>query len=93
MIAPFIMLYECDGRATIEADENDAIDAAVSRWVDSGRTRDTLLHLMTPYGDTYNVLASRITSWYITTAASREREREHMKAIKAEAPEWVEERD
>ena len=84
----FIGMFEGEQVTRIDVCESDVIDAAVSLWIDSGRTRDTLLHLTTPYGETYHVLASRITSWFISTEATRRAYYEHKAALDAEEPEW-----
>ena len=55
-------------------DEEPTVDASVSRWVDSGRTRDTILHLVRLDGDVFHILASEITSWVLSTQGGRLRD-------------------
>jgi hypothetical protein len=48
-----------------------SVDAAVTAWVDSNRTRDSVLRLETVNGHEYKTLASEIASWMISTADGR----------------------
>lgn len=83
----FIILFTRDGDdARLALADEPVIDAAVTQWVDSGRTRDRLLMLTTTGGAAYRVLASDITSWMESTPESRERERAINTALDAEVP-------
>lgn len=76
-LSAWLNVWEANGCvfATDPADE-PRIDAAVSKWLDSGKTRDTLLSLSFLDGREYKVLASNIVSWAISTSESREKEYE-----------------
>lgn len=63
----WLVLLENDGSTHIEVSEDGAIDAAVARYLESGCTRDELLHLSLAEGGTYRVRVSRINSWWICT--------------------------
>lgn len=69
----YLVVYEGNEGVFVEADEEGALDAAVTRYVESGRTRDDLLSLTMLTGPEYRVLASRVTSWYLSTPESRRR--------------------
>ena len=89
----YLIVWDRDGgSARVMLEDADRVDAAVTLWVDSGRTRDTLIYLTTIGGATYRILASEITSWVDCTPESRAREAEIERAMKAEAKaaEWSE---
>lgn len=62
---------------TVEIADEPRIDAAVSQHVDSGGTRDALLHLTFTDGREYTVRASRIVSWAASTPETRRRAMEY----------------
>lgn len=66
---------------TVNADEEPRIDAAVSQWLASGKTQDTLLDLVTPEGATYKCLASIIVGWYCSTPETRRKRLELNKEL------------
>ncbi len=76
-----------DGAVRLEATDEPIVDAAVQRYVDSGKTIDSLLSLTSTGGDSFKVLASSISSWTVSTPAARDREREIDAAMEAEGGE------
>lgn len=92
-LGDFLIVYEKGGEVTqVEADESNSVDAAVSAWIDSGRTKDSILYLSMVNGTaTYRVLASCITSWWVSTPAYRrahleqvQRQKNESRALKTE---------
>lgn len=82
---------------TVDAADEPRIDAAVSRYVDSGESRDSIIALAFTDGRDYRVRASQITSWAISTPETRHRaleldkmQDEETKRIKAELGIWEE---
>lgn len=93
----WLRIFEPDGPTSIAAHEEPRVNAAVSRYVDSGCSHDTLLDLEMIFGDTYYTKASLINSWYISTPAFRRAEIQHQgayeeedKSFKAELGIWSE---
>jgi hypothetical protein len=81
----YVKVYERDGSyVTADAHCEPSVDAAVSRWIDSRETHDTLLSIDLMDGATYRCLASRIASWYVSTPETRRRAFEWEAAHKAE---------
>lgn len=80
----FVKVFENDGFVLVGPDDEPRIDAAVERWVSSGRTQDTLLALTRLDGDEYKVKASTITSWCISTYEGRVRAAEWEALMRAE---------
>ena len=70
----WLCVLESDGTTHIDAADMGALDAAVSRYVDSGCTRDEVLCLTLVEGGTYHVKASRINSWWLCTPTQRYRD-------------------
>lgn len=82
----FVRLWDTNGAAfMVSIDEEQRIDAAVSKWIDSGKTRDTLLDLIDVIGAPYKTLASEITSWLVLTPESRRAGVIYTKALDDEA--------
>lgn len=71
MTITYCKIFEDDGNICVRPEQESRINAAVSQYVDSGGTRDTLLDLETLAGETYYTKASRITSWYVSTPETR----------------------
>lgn len=73
-VGTFLQIFTVD-RMEIKtmAEDEPVIDAAVSRWVESGKTRDTLLMLTCIDGELYKLLASMACSWTISTPEGREK--------------------
>lgn len=80
----FVKVFEEDGFVLVVLEDAPRVDAAVSMWVDSGGTRDTLLELTRCDGDGYWVKASTITSWTISTYEGRRRSFEWEAAMRGE---------
>lgn len=72
-IGTFVKLYDSSGYVCVVGGDEGSIDAAVERWVASGGTANALLCLTLLDGCTYRVKASEITSWFVTTPATRSR--------------------
>lgn len=73
-VGTFLRIWDHGGSIVdVRIEHEPSIDAAVTAWVDSGRTRDALLRLETMVGSTYKTLASEITSWLISTPDARQR--------------------
>lgn len=71
----------------MEIDREPVLDAALTAYVDSGKTRDTLLQFTcVSSGEPAAVLASHITGWERSTPAGRAREAEFDAAVAAELP-------
>lgn len=77
----WLRLFEVDGSCwLVEASEEPRIDAAVERYLSSGRTHDALLSLtLADCAGECRTLASRIGSWCLSTPELREEQRQHEK--------------
>lgn len=85
-LGSFVRLWDTNGAAfMLSVEEEPRIDAAVSKWIDSGKTQDTLLDLIDVVGAPYKTLASEITSWLILTPESRRAGIAYSKALDDEA--------
>lgn len=92
MSISFVKVYDIQGDMVgVALSEEPRIDAAVSKWVDSGKTQDTLLSLETPDGSEYKTLASAIQSWLVSTPEIRRRKAEIEAELQAEMPDtqWM----
>lgn len=70
----WLTVWEEDGSSyTVDEADEPRLDAAVSQYIDSGGTRDTLLSLDFTDGRTFRVKASRIAGWSLSTPATRRR--------------------
>ena len=77
----FVKLWTTDGECWgVVPEDEPRIDAAVSQWIDSGETRDTLLLLTFTGGDPFKLRASCISAWMLSTPEGRRREWEISKA-------------
>ncbi len=71
-VGTFLKLWDKLGASSLlHVDDEPRVNAAVSRWVDSGRSRDTLLDLTGVDGDQFYTLASEVTSWLVSTPRGR----------------------
>ena len=85
----FLAVYsDDDGFARVPLCEEGKLDAMVTEYLDSGGTRDKLIHLDTLDGVRYVVRASSVTSWYVSTPEGRARQNEINAALKAESAPW-----
>lgn len=81
-------MYDDDGdQWAVVVDDEPRIDAAVSRHVESGGTRDTLLDLTSLEGFPVRIRASAIASWFVSTPDTRRRSAELRKLQSDEAEE------
>jgi hypothetical protein len=90
-----LIVYETDGKIFVDALEEPRVSAAVSQYIDSGKTKDTLLDLTLIGGAAYYVRTSNIVSWLISTPSFRRSWEEYdaameeeKKALKAEFGSW-----
>ena len=70
-VGTYLKLYTGDGYVLCQPQEEPRVDAAVSRWIDSGRTQDTLLSLDLMDGCAYKCLASCVSEWFLSTPENR----------------------
>lgn len=69
----WLVLWDTDNDAYyVATHEESKIDAAVTQWIDSQETRDTLLHLDKVDGSFLRIKASGVKAWALSTAATRE---------------------
>ena len=69
----YLRVWDTDGGiAEVHEHEEPRIDAAVSQYLSSGRTHDTILDLTMISGAEYKILASCVTSWMLCTPETRE---------------------
>lgn len=69
--------------------EEPNIDAAVTRWIESNETRDTLLHLDLVSGTFLKIRASDVKSWRLSTPAARAmQEQINDSIVRDEDEEW-----
>jgi hypothetical protein len=81
----YLTIWDSTGeRTSVSMEDESRIDAAVSQWIASGRTQDTLLDLTCPEGAPYKVLASTICGWYTSSPDSRRRLKELNKELDVE---------
>jgi hypothetical protein len=79
------VVYERDGGyVCVEVGDEPRIDAAVTSWLDSGGSRDSLLDLTLIDGSEYRVIASHVVAWSISSPESRQRFIEHQAAMRDE---------
>lgn len=88
-IGAYVRVFDDDGYVLVPPAEEPRIDAAVTAYLDSGGTRDSLLRLATLDGAEYVVRASSIRSWIMTTPETRRRQVEHEKALTDELREYA----
>lgn len=71
-VGDYIKLFDSDGSFyIIDPKYEQTIDAAVTRYIDSGKTIDTLLDLELAEGASFRFLASKIIGWIYTTPETR----------------------
>jgi len=64
----WLVVFEiANGSTHIDPSDEGALDAAVTRYLESGGTRDELLCLTLSEGGTYRIRASQVSSWYLST--------------------------
>lgn len=74
MIDTYLKVYDGEDSCFVCVPEDEPrVNAAVSRYVDSGCTHDTLLDLTMVEGPTIYIRASDIRCWFVSTPGSRER--------------------
>ena len=89
-VGSFLKVWEKDSVYCIEPADKHAIDAAVEKYLETGR--DSLLYLTLYCGDEYVTRVSCIMNWRESTPAGRQRQRELDAAGKEEdgIPAWEE---
>ena len=87
-IGSFIKVWETNSVYCVELADKHAIDAAVEKYLETGR--DSLLYLMLHSGDEYITRVSCIMNWRESTPEGRQRQRELDAAQKEEdgIPAW-----
>jgi hypothetical protein len=87
--ARWLQVWTTDGEFILCcAEEEPNLDAAVTGFIDSAGSRDTLCLLTAIGGATHRLLASTVTSWTIQTPATVTRAREINRAIDALGAKW-----
>ena len=85
----FVKLWDTSGDSVCcVAEDEPRIDAAVTAWLSSGKTADSILDLTLESGDGFRILASAVVSWIVSTPEGRLRATECDAAHKAEAEEF-----
>ena len=85
----FVKVYSDDGGYVCAVPEDEPmLDAAVQAYLDSGETRDTLVHLTLLDGDRCVVRASHVTSWVTSTPDGRTRGAAIDAVLKSSRPTW-----
>ena len=82
-LSTMLRVWDAFGSAAdLDPSEEPRIDAAVSRWIDSGERANTLLDLTMLNGSRYRALASDLRSWVLSTPETRRTQIEitHMQA-------------
>lgn len=83
----YIDVYDAVGSyCSVRLEDAGLLDASVSAYIDSGRTRDSIIHLTTVGGAQYCILASTVRSWIESSPESRRLVRERDAALKTEDP-------
>jgi hypothetical protein len=59
------------GSASVVAEDETRLDCAVAAYLDSGGTRDSLVHLTMTNGQRYVIRASAVQSWIVCTPEGR----------------------
>jgi len=85
-VTDFLVVYEGDSHSRVDPSEEEQVDCAVRRHIETGV--DELLTLRSIGGEPYKVRASRITGWTISTEAARRFHREFDDELKQERPAW-----
>lgn len=84
----FLLVWDDQGDTIrVKPKEEAQLDQAVSAWLESGGTRDSLLYLTTINGETYRCLASSIRAWLGSSTVSRRKHLEQMQQLEAEEEE------
>lgn len=73
-----------EGWVLCPLDEEPRIDAAVTTYIDSGRTRDSLIHLTAVDGGRVVVRASFVSGWSVSDPAMRRAGWEYRAMVEAE---------
>lgn len=72
------------GSASVVAEDEPRLDCAVAAYLDSGGTRDSLIHLTMTNGQRYVIRASAVQSWIVCTPEGRMRSLELQRASNEE---------
>lgn len=84
-IGTYVVVFEEGGdNANVIAEDESRLDCAVSAYLDSAGTRDSLLHLTLCNGERYTVRASHIVGWKISTPEGRLLALEYQQGMEAE---------
>jgi hypothetical protein len=66
--------FSDDSFVWVVEDDLPRIDALVSQHIDSGGSRDALVHMTALHGDPISARASYISGWSLSTPEGRQRE-------------------
>ena len=81
----YLVIWDDDmSQIHAEPGEIHRVDAAVEEFHSTGGHNNKLIHIAMADGGEYSILASAITSWKISSPATRRRELELRKALKDE---------
>jgi hypothetical protein len=80
----YIRVYDETGVVDLAAGQENSIDAAVTAYLESAGTRDSLVYLVSVSGAEYVVRASTIHGWTISTPENRARSAEVERAYRDE---------
>jgi hypothetical protein len=73
-LGSWVCIYDAlDSLWTVGVDDEPRVDAAVSRYLDSGGTTDTLLDLTTIENETLRIRASLVVAWFVSSPETRRR--------------------
>lgn len=71
MSATYLNLFVGDDEFMVLTTDEGQIDAALTRWLQSNHTADSLLDLTLVAGDSLRIRASQVDGWVCSTAAGR----------------------
>jgi len=63
----WLVLMEMDGNTHIDPADEGSLDAAVTRYLESGCTREEMLCLTLSEGGRYHLRVSRVAGWWLCT--------------------------
>jgi hypothetical protein len=80
MVEEWLVLYEhgTDSYTFVDVGEAHRLDAAITAYLDSGRTRDQLLSLRMVEGPEYRVAVSAVRAYFHSTPLFRKRMTAHL---------------
>lgn len=71
-VGSYLRVFDQNGSyCYAKIEEEPRIDAAVTQYVSSGGSRDSVIDIELQEGATYKILASHITGWFVSTPDTR----------------------